>query len=217
MTSVGGGSGVPTSAGDGTGPDQGRPQRADARANREKILEAASSVFTAGGAGACIDDVAQRAGVGVGTVYRHFPTKEDLFEAVVLDHFTALVAKVQRLSQAEDAGAAFDEFLEELARAVVDKRDLADALGRAGVDIKAKAGGTFDELRRLVEVLLARAQAAGAVRDDLDADELFVLVHGICSAAGQAGRDEASTRRLLSVLRAGLRPDTAPAPVPASP
>jgi AcrR family transcriptional regulator len=209
MTSAGddGGVGVRADA----GPDPGRPLRADARVNREKILEAASAVFTAEGAGACIDEVAQRAGVGVGTVYRHFPTKEDLFEAVVLDHFTALVAKLERLSQSEDPGAAFDEFIEELANAVADKRDLADALGRAGVDIKAKAGSTFDEMRRLVELLLTRAQAAGAVRDDVDADELFVLVHGTCSAAAQAGRDRESTRRMLSVLCAGLRPEGEPA------
>jgi AcrR family transcriptional regulator len=189
-------------------PERGaRPLRADARANREKILEAAAAVFTAQGVGACVDDVALRAGVGVGTVYRHFPTKEDLFEAVVLDHFTALVAKVELLTQADDPKAAFEEFVDVLADAVVDKRDLADALGQAGVDIKAKAGGTFDRLRGLVDVLMVRAQQVGAVRDDVDADELFVLVHGTCGAAVQAGRDRASLRRILSVLCAGLRPE----------
>jgi len=195
-------------------PDEGRPLRADARANREKILKAAAEVFTAEGVGACVDEVATRAGVGVGTVYRHFPTKEDLFEAVVLDHFATLVATVERLTEAEDPGAAFEEFVDVLADTVADKKDLADALGDAGVDIKAKAGGTFDRLRQLVELLLARAQAAGSVRGDIDADELFALVHGTCSAAMQAGRDRASLRRMISVLCAGLRPEAAATVLP---
>ncbi|HUO48064.1 MAG TPA: TetR/AcrR family transcriptional regulator [Acidimicrobiales bacterium] len=190
-----------------TGSSEGeRPLRADARANRQKILQAASEVFTAEGVGACIDSVARRAGVGVGTVYRNFPTKEDLFEAVVLAHFTSLIDRAEELTRAEDAGAAFEQFVDALADTVIDKRDLADALGAAGIDIKAKAGGKFDELRRLVELLLSRAQDAGAVRRDLDADELFVLVHGTCSAASSAGRDRESTRRLLSVVCQGLRP-----------
>jgi AcrR family transcriptional regulator len=190
----------------------GRPLRADARANREKILKAAAEVFRAGGAGACVDTVAQRAGVGVGTVYRHFPTKEDLFEAVVLDHLAGLAARVEELSVAEDPGAAFAAFLDELADTVTDKRDLADALGAAGIDVKARAGGIFERTHRGVAVLLSRAQAAGAVRADVDVDELFALVQGTCAAASQAGRDAASTRRLLSVLLAGLRPEAARLP-----
>src|SRR6266568_1718289 len=102
----------------------GRPLRADARRNREKVLHAAREAFAASGFGVPLDEIAARAGVGPGTVYRHFPTKEALFEAVVAD--------ARRRSQATDPGEAFFGFLARIGDEARVKRDLPDAIAVPG-------------------------------------------------------------------------------------
>src|SRR3954447_18775801 len=113
----------------------GRPLRADAARNRARVLEVAYQTFAADGLAVPIDDIARRAGVGAGTVYRHFPTKEALFEAVILDRLTRMARYAQSLTTAEDPGAAFFEFLHRLVTGASGSRDLADAL--AGTDLAA--------------------------------------------------------------------------------
>ena len=179
---------------------EARPLRADARRNRERVLEAAEQVFATEGVSAPIDEVARVAGVGVGTCYRHFPTKEALFEAIVLRRLEQLTELARGLSTAEDAGAAFFQFIDRFGALVGEKRDLSDALEAAGVDVKARAAGPSDELRSAATVLLERAQAAGAVRDDVDAADLFGLIVGTCKMA------DASAPRMLGIVCDGLRP-----------
>ncbi|MGH9097365.1 MAG: TetR/AcrR family transcriptional regulator, partial [Acidimicrobiales bacterium] len=117
-------------------PDQ-RPMRADAVKNRARILQAAEEVFAANGLSAPIDMVAEQAGVGVGTVYRHFPTKEALFEAIVLTGLQELV-EAATAADDQDAGEAFYAFIRTFASKVSIKHDLIDALSAAGIDIKSQ-------------------------------------------------------------------------------
>lgn len=181
-----------------------RPLRADARRNRTRILEAADEVFATLGAGAPIDEIARRAGLGIGTLYRHFPTKETLWEAVAEGRFERIIADIRSRAAAPDPGGAFFEVLERVVEEGCAKRDLGDALLGAGIDMTARHREAIEALRSAVEVLLRRAQEAGAVRRDVGVEELFALVGGTCSA-GDRGFGEADPRRLAAVVCDGLR------------
>lgn len=181
-----------------------RPLRADARRNRAKVLEAAEEVFAAEGLAVPIDEVARRAGVGVGTVYRHFPTKEALFEAIVVARIEALIERIEELSTADDPGAALFTFISELVDLAVKKKDLTDELARAGVSSEDLIEGVKERLEHGFDVLLERAQAAGAVRGDINRTDMTALVMGTCMAANQHGCAE-STQRLVGVLCDGFR------------
>jgi len=181
-----------------------RPLRADARRNRAKVLEAAEEVFAVEGLAVPIDAVARRAGVGVGTVYRHFPTKEALFEAIVVARLEALLERADELSTAGDPGQALFTFVSELVELAVKKKDLMDELARAGVKSEELIAGIKERLEHSFEVLLQRAQAAGTVRQDINRADVSALVMGTCLAANQQGCRE-STQRLVSVLCDGFR------------
>jgi AcrR family transcriptional regulator len=181
-----------------------RVPRADAVRNLAKILQAAEEVFAAEGLAVPIDEVARRAGVGVGTVYRHFPTKEALFEAIVVSRLENLIERAQELSTAADAGAALFAFVDDLVTMAVEKKDIHDELVRAGVTSEQLSAPIKDKLTGRVEVLLERAQAAGAVRQDVNIFDLTTLLMGTCMAAGQQGRPEC-TARLVAVICDGLR------------
>jgi AcrR family transcriptional regulator len=181
-----------------------RPLRADARRNRAKVLEAAEEVFASEGLAVPIDEVARRAGVGVGTVYRHFPTKEALFEAIVVARIEALLERIEQLSTADDAGAALFTFISELVDLAVKKKDLTDELARVGVSSEDLIAGVKERLERGFDVLLERAQAAGAVRGDINRTDMTALVMGTCMAANQHGCEQ-STQRLVGVLCDGFR------------
>jgi len=181
-----------------------RPLRADARRNRAKVLEAAEEVFASEGLSVPIDEVARRAGVGVGTVYRHFPTKEALFEAIVVARLEALIERAGELSTADDAGEALFTFISELVDLAVKKKDLTDELARAGVQSEDLVAGVKEQLEQSFEVLLRRAQAAGTVRPDINRSDVSALVMGTCMAANQHGCT-GSTQRLVGVLCDGFR------------
>ncbi|MFY9783403.1 MAG: helix-turn-helix domain-containing protein [Acidimicrobiales bacterium] len=183
-----------------------RPMRADAQRNHEKILQAAEEVFALDGVMVPIDIVAERAGVGVGTLYRHFPTKESLYEAIVLTRLTGLLATADDYIKDPDAGAALDGFLREFARQAAEKQDLFEALQQAGIDIKAHFAGRVDELVEKIDVLRRRAVDAGAIRSDVETNDILNLVMGTCHAAGHAGVDEAGLQRLVNIVIAGLQP-----------
>lgn len=194
-----------TSSGHESGPQcDRRPMRADAVRNREVILEAAETVFAAQGVSAPIDEVAREAGLGVGTVYRHFPTKEALFEAIVTARIEQLVCEVSALSQAPDPGEALFSLLRTVVETGSKKKDLADALASAGVDIKAKSSEHFQVLRGEAEKLLLRAQNEGQVRGDVTVDELMGLVAGAC-ISHESYIDAAASSRMLEVICDGLR------------
>lgn len=181
-----------------------RPLRADARRNRAKVLVAAEEVFASEGLSVPIDEVARRAGVGVGTVYRHFPTKEALFEAIVIARLEALVERAEELCAADDPGTALFTFISELVDLAVKKKDLTDELARAGVNSEDLIAGVKERLEHGFDVLLERAQAVGSVRGDINRTDMTALVMGTCMAANQHGCAE-STQRLVGVLCDGFR------------
>ena len=178
-----------------------RPLRADARRNRERVLTAAREAFAESGYGVPLDAIAARAGVGPGTVYRHFPTKEALFEAAAVARVREVVALARAGAQAPDPGAAFDALLARIAEEAVAKRDLPDALGGVGVAAVAVARA---ELHGALDALLDRARAAGAVRAEIGATELIALLKGLLHAV-QESADPDLPARLFAVVRDGLR------------
>jgi AcrR family transcriptional regulator len=190
-----------TSVADG----QGRPRRADARRNRDRVLEAARAAFAAEGSDASLDDIARRAGVGAGTVYRHFPTKEALFEAVVFDRMGELIEEAGARSADPDPGRAFSSFVELLAREGARKRDLVETLSSDGVQLQL---GEAPVLRALIDALgqlLERAQRAGAVRRDIGVHDVMALLTGAAYALGHGRADDEQSGRLLAIMYDGLR------------
>jgi AcrR family transcriptional regulator len=194
-------------AGGGDAPSDGaaRPLRADAQRNRARILEAAEALFAAEGIEVPIDAIAQKAGVGVGTLYRHFPTKEQLAQAVLLERLSTLTFDARRLADAADPAAAFFGFLEHIVEEGAAKRDLLVAVMGAGVDFDQAE--IKDALRDAVGVLLGRAQSAGAVRPDVTPTMVVSLVGATCQAA--APQDAAPAGDLLAIICDGLRPPAA--------
>jgi AcrR family transcriptional regulator len=181
-----------------------RPQRADAQRNRARILEAAQVVFAAEGIEAPVDTIAEKAGVGVGTLYRHFPTKEKLCEAILLDRLAELTADARALAEAPDPTAAFFGFLEHFVEEGAAKRDLMVAVAGAGLEFEASTAAVKDALRDAVAELLRRAQSAGAVRPDVTSTMVVSLVGATCQAAAHAG--SAPAVDMLAIVCDGLRP-----------
>jgi AcrR family transcriptional regulator len=186
----------------------GRPQRVDARANRGRILDVATEVFGKGGESASTEEVARLAGVGIGTVFRHFPTKAALLEAVLAREFDRLREQAEALLNAADPGEAFFGFFGHLAARAPAKIAITEALLDAGGDrdCGGVAARASDGLRQAVGVLLRHAQQAGAVRADVEPPEVYALLAGISRAAARAHLDEKEMARLLSVVFDGLAP-----------
>ena len=192
-------------AGAARGADRTRPLRADARRNRERVLETAFDAFATEGLSVSVHEIARRAGVGTGTVSRHFPTKEALFEAVFVSRVERLVAMARQLSEAEDAGAAFFSFFAAIVAEGAANRGLADALTGAGFDIKTAASEPGHDVMSALGGLLSRAQQAGSVRCDIDTGDMIALITG-CLAREPGPELPAARDRLISVVREGLRP-----------
>jgi AcrR family transcriptional regulator len=181
-----------------------KPLRADAFRNRQRVLEVAQEVFATQGLAVPIDEIAQRAGVGVGTLYRHFPTKETLFVAVVLSRMEAAAADAHALVRSPDPGPAFFGFIERLVHQGSTKKDLFEALAATGPDYKTSIGDAKKELKAALARLLARAQRAGAVRKDATVEDVFALIHGPFAAIGRDA-DPKARARLLNIVCDGLR------------
>ncbi|HWD95469.1 MAG TPA: TetR/AcrR family transcriptional regulator [Acidimicrobiales bacterium] len=185
-----------------------KPMRADAQRNHERILQAAEEIFALDGVMVPIDIVAERAGVGIGTLYRHFPTKESLYEAIVLTRLNELLRVADdAIDDAEaEPGAALDAFLREFARQASEKQDLFEALGQAGVDIKSRFAERVDELMSRIDTLRQRAVESGAIRSDVETSDILNLIMGTCHAAGHSRADEQGLQRLVSIVIAGIQP-----------
>ena len=186
-----------------------RALRADARRNRERILAAARDSFAESGRDVQMPEIARAAGVGVGTLYRHFPTKEALFEAIVIARLENLLATAKAHAGAADPVDALFRFLGEFAQQASAKRDLVESLSSAGIDIKSRCSAMFDEMKRSIDVLLQRAVATGLVRADVSTDEMIGLVVGMCHAGGHPGSDAAALPRMVDIVCNGLRAPTA--------
>jgi AcrR family transcriptional regulator len=177
-----------------------RPLRADAQRNREKVLRAARDAFAASGYDVPLDEIAAMAGVGPGTVYRHFPSKEELFEAVVAARLRDLIADARGLASDPDPGRAFFGFLGRFRQEVAAKRDLPDAI--------AIAGSLQDDLRAALDVLLRRAQQSGAVRADITTPDLMALLKGLLHTINDrppGTGNQGLADRLVTVVIDGLR------------
>jgi AcrR family transcriptional regulator len=182
-----------------------RPLRADARRNRERILKSARRVFSESGSEAQIDDVARHAGVGVGTVYRHFPTKEALMAELVRQKFRHLATRAREaLERSGEPFAILADLLrgnaEELQRDAVMQQTLA------GFDehIWAQAQPEQDELLGLTAELIARAHRAGTIRPDTTAWDIAMLMCGLCATMAHSGPGF-DWRRHLELIIDGLR------------
>jgi AcrR family transcriptional regulator len=184
-------------------PIEQRRLRADALRNRARILEAAEVVFASEGIEAPVDDIAAKAGVGVGTLYRHFPNKEKLCEAILIDRLRGVTEDARAQADAEDPVAAFFGFLQHFVELGVAKRHLIDAVMGAGLDFEKAAASVKEDLREAVGVLLRRAQEAGAVRADVTPTAVVSLMSATCHAASHS--DDAPPMDLLNIVCAGLR------------
>ncbi|MBB4937942.1 AcrR family transcriptional regulator [Streptosporangium album] len=184
----------------------GHPLRADARSNRLRILEVAEEVFGKGGRSASTEEVARLAGVGIATVFRHFPTKGALLEAVLVRHLIRLRDRADDLSGSADPGAAFFGFFAHVVDNASEKLAIIEAFTYAGGDPGGKAALASDGLREAIGVLLRRAQDAGAVRNDIGLPELYVLLVGSSRAVAHTPLDREVRDRALAVVFDGLAP-----------
>ncbi|MEZ0068924.1 AcrR family transcriptional regulator [Streptacidiphilus sp. MAP12-20] len=186
-----------------------RPLRADARRNRARLLEVAEAVFTARGTTVPTEEIAREAGVGVGTLFRHFPTKEALLEAVLLSRLDRLAEEATRLAADETPGDAFFAFFAQVVDHSSTKNAFAEALSAAGVDVRQATSDVGQTLRKALASLLADAQRAGAVRPDLGVPELTALLVGTHRMMEHLGDDSAARERTFAVVFDGLRPPRA--------
>jgi AcrR family transcriptional regulator len=191
-------------------PGPGRPAlRADARRNRARLLDAAERILAAKGPTVATDEIARSAGVGIGTLFRHFPTKEDLIRAVFVERLRRLTDDATRLAAGETPpAAALESFLRQAVAQSEAKNALAGMLVSAGIDVHGAVDDVRQDLRTALGTLLAGAQRAGAVRRDLQVGELIGLLAGTSRAIEYAGTDPAAQERILAVILSGLRPPT---------
>lgn len=196
-------------------PSVTRPLRKDAERNRQRILEVAREVFAERGLSASLDDIAHGARVGIGTVYRRFPDKEALIDALFEERVEAFAAVAQQAADREDAWEGFVWFMAEAGRMQAADRGLKELLLSTSRG-RARVTGVRDRIAPIVGTVVARAQAAGALRNDLAAQDipLLNLMLGTVADAARETSPELWTRYLRIVLD-GLR--AAPAPPTALP
>jgi AcrR family transcriptional regulator len=178
--------------------------RADARRNRERILAAAGEVFAEKGPSASTEEVASRAGVAIGTVFRHFPTKHDLLRAIMKELLHRLTEEVTVLGAEGDPATALFTFFARMVEQAAAKKTVVDLLAGAGIEVPVTE--PVQALRLAVQALLTRAQEAGAVGADVRLDEVMALLASTCQGAVHAGWDAELQRRTLAIVFAGLRP-----------
>ncbi|MFI9601488.1 TetR/AcrR family transcriptional regulator [Streptomyces sp. NPDC052043] len=164
------------------------------------MLAAAERVFAARGTAASTEEVARAAGVGVGTVFRHFPSKEALLQALVVERLARVAADAREHATSSDAGAAFFEFFTAVVRGSATKLKLVDPLAELGIHPNEAVAPVAEELTEAVAALLQQAQRAAAVRMDIEVREVIALLAG----ASQACRYAADDRPLVVILD-GLR------------
>ncbi|MEV0033517.1 TetR/AcrR family transcriptional regulator [Nocardia sp. NPDC050793] len=178
------------------------PRRADARRNRARVLLAAEQVFGDQGFAGSTEEIARRAGVSVGTVFRHFPTKQELLAAIVKDLLRGLEDEADRLVRDGDPATALFTFFTHLVAEAAEKKTVVELLAGVGtaVPIDSAIGGFADALARL----LVKAQAVGTVDRDVTADDVLALLISTTQGAVRGGWEPHRQRRVLSIIFAGL-------------
>jgi AcrR family transcriptional regulator len=181
-----------------------RKPRADALRNRDRLLEAARTVFSAGGPEASLEGVAKAAGVGIGTLYRHFPTREALFEAVYRREVQQLADLAQRPEKTTEPVEALRQWMRSFVKFVATKKGISAALAFVVSKDSDLVSSSSEVLKGALGALLSRAAAAGEIRDDIDPDDLLRALVGMCYTHDHAGWQK-SVLRLVDVFIDGLR------------
>jgi AcrR family transcriptional regulator len=189
-----------------TNPDAAdRGLRADAKRNRDALLESAAQAFTEHGTAASLEDVARRAGVGIGTLYRHFPTRDALVEAAYRHGVEELCDSADELLATQAPDLALQAWMLQFVGYVATKRGLAGTLKLSAPDTHAELFAYVHErMRQAMNSLVKAASAAGLIRADVDGFDLIRALGGICMVSDQTGWQE-QARRLVSLLMDGLR------------
>ncbi|MFJ8589063.1 TetR/AcrR family transcriptional regulator [Streptomyces sp. NPDC093595] len=182
-----------------------RPMRADARRNYERLLAEARSAFAEHGTDAALEDIARRAGVGIGTLYRHFPNRHALMSAVFQEALAALLERSRQLADADRPCEALVEWLRAIVTHAGEYRGLASALMSASHDRSSALSACNVPLREAGARLLERAVVSGAVRDGVSIDDLMQLTNAIALAAEQSREDPELADRLLMLTLRGLK------------
>ncbi len=182
-----------------------RARRADAQRNAERLIAAARDAFATHGPNASLDDIARAAGVGAGTLYRHFPTRLALFEAVYRDSVERLCAEGERFAATEPPAEALVHWLRDFVEVVSQKRGLAAALTEEG-----RTSELFAQCHTMINAtggeLLDRAKVAGAIRDDVALGDLLMIAKAFAQAGETSPEGSALAERLLVLAMDGLRP-----------
>jgi AcrR family transcriptional regulator len=186
---------------------QPRAMRADARRNYERLVTEARSAFAEHGTDASLEDVARRAGVGIGTLYRHFPNRDVLLSAVFEDAVGDLLTRSHELLHAPEPCAALVTWLREMVTHAGEYRGLARSLMSVSYDNTSALARCSGPIREAGGTLLARAQQAGTVRPDVAIGDLLQLTHAIALAAEETPGDPELPDRLLMLTLRGLKAD----------
>ncbi|MFE0172600.1 TetR/AcrR family transcriptional regulator [Streptomyces sp. NPDC059002] len=187
--------------------ESARAMRADARRNYERLLAEARTAFAEHGTGASLEDVARRAGVGIGTLYRHFPNRHALMSAVWEDAVSDLLARSHALLDDPQPCSALVAWLRAIVTHAGEYRGLSSALMSASHDDSSALARCSKPMREAGSTLLARAQEAGAVRPDVSISDLLQLTNAISLAAEETPDDPELADRLLMLTLRGLKAD----------
>ncbi|MFF8900093.1 TetR/AcrR family transcriptional regulator [Streptomyces lydicus] len=185
-----------------------RPMRADARRNYERLLTEARTAFTEHGTDTSLEDIARRAGVGIGTLYRHFPNRTALMGAVFQGEVDALLSYARELADAPQPCTALVDWLRAIITHASTYRGLSRALMTASADETSGMARCSVPMREAGGALLARAQQAGAVRPDVNITDLMQLTNGIALAVEESPDDPGLADRLLTLTLSGLKAGT---------
>ncbi|MEV8099364.1 helix-turn-helix domain-containing protein [Kitasatospora sp. NPDC085879] len=185
---------------------QERPLRADAARNRARLLDVATEVFTTRGLGVPTEEIARTAGVGVGTLFRHFPTKEALLEAVMVRRLETIKAGLVGIAATAPPDEAFFGCFRLVVEQSMGKNEFTRALTAVGVDVHEALRESSAAIQTQLTEVLAGAQRAGAVRPDLGPPELIALLVGTGATMEQLAGDPAARERIFEVVFDGLRP-----------
>jgi len=179
--------------------------RADARRNYDRLLAEAARTFAADGTGASLEEIARRAGVGIGTLYRHFPTRDALVDAILRERFDELRAEAEHLAGARPSLDALTTWLRAFATGITRYRGVADALAGALHDPDSDTYKSCHAMRDAAVALITRAQEAGAVRADVAPGDVLSLAAGVAWVSERTDDPSARAEALLALTVEGIR------------
>ena len=182
------------------------PARADARRNWERLLAAAEALFAERGTEASLDEIARRAGVGIATLYRNFPTREALLAALLHERFSSLLAKGHQLLTSTEPRAALEAWLEAVVEHIRTYQGLAASLAPTTLcsESESDLASPCEQMRAVGIQLIERAQQAGQIRADVIPSDVMMMANAVAWAAGYAANEPALVKRSLALLMDGL-------------